>query len=427
MPHRIFSITFWLLSVAVVLLPAAGADRPPNIVLIMADDIGFECYGAYGSTLYKTPRFDALAREGAQFSHAYSQPVCTPSRVKIMTGKYNFRNYTAFGEMNLSEPTFATMLKKAGYRTAIAGKWQLSPGDFNGPFTAGFDEYCLWHFMDKKRASTDPIFEKKGARFRSPKLFRDGELLPDTEGKYGPDLVTDYICDYMERNKDVPFLVYYPMMLVHAPYEPVPGSVDWGSDVEGEKYFPDMVAYMDKCIGRVVDKLEVLGLRENTLLLVTGDNGTGREITSPLPGRDPIKGGKNSMLDAGTRVGFVASWPGKIAPGTVIDSPIDFADVLPTMAEAAGTTPVDPSDGQSLLPLLQGDKEKARDWIFMSHAKDGPPYRYFVRDTRWKLYDDGSVYDVPQDWLEEHPLTGAAADVVRQRLQPIMDRILASK
>lgn len=415
---------------ALSLLLAAPAARSqskrPNIVVIMADDIGLECYGAYGSTHYKTPRFDALAESGARFTHAYAQPLCTPSRVKIMTGLYNFRNYIDFGSMDVTKPTFGTMMRDAGYKTCIAGKWQLTPANLEGPHTAGFDEYCLWHFANQEKGKGDSEFNSKDSRYKGPLLYQNGVPIPDTDGKYGPDLCVDFLCDFMEKNKDEPFFVYYPMMLVHAPFQPTPDSADWPGVEKDTKYFDDMVAYMDKCTGRIVDKLDALGLRENTLLIVTGDNGTNKDITSPMPG-GPVKGGKGLMTDAGTRVGFVANWPGKIKPGAVVEAPVDFADILPTMAEAAGTTPPAPVDGSSILPLMLGDASKARGWIFMSYSKNGladAPYRCFVRDTRWKLYDDGKLYDVENDVLEQSPAAGPDADAARERLRPQLDRLM---
>ncbi|MCH8216961.1 MAG: sulfatase-like hydrolase/transferase [Planctomycetes bacterium] len=414
---------------------AAAAGDKPNIVLIMADDIGFECYSGYGSPFYSTPNIDRLAETGAKFTQAYAQPLCTPSRVKIMTGRFNFRNYTEFGRLDLSQPTFAKMVKANGYATCIAGKWQLSAGDLNGPFKAGFDEYCLWHFgaRNENRNATIKELRSKGSRYKSPTLFRNGELVEGTEGKYGPDLVTDHIIDFIERKKESPFLVYYPMILVHNPFVATPDSPSWNSRNKqdaGRKardHFRDMVAYMDKTIGRIVTKLDELGLRENTLIMITGDNGTNKSITSPFPGRGQIKGGKGMTTDAGTRVAFVANWPGHIQPGTVIDSPIDFAGVLPTIAEVTGSNIPVGTDGQSFLPLLRGDSSKARDWIFVSYSRNGlksAPFKCFVRDRRWKLYADGSLYDVPNDWLEQSRMEGAQADRVRKRLQPLLDEIL---
>ena len=402
--------------------------RKLNIVVILADDIGHECYGAYGSTLYQTPNFDTLAREGALFTHAYSQPLCTPSRVQLMTGKYNFRNYTKFGELNLSEPTFAKMLKTAGYKTCIAGKWQLTPGNLQGPHTAGFDEYLLWHFLEEK-SEKESEFSDRGSRYKSPKLYKNGEKVEGTEEKYGPDLCDEFIANFIDQNHDKPFLVYYPMMLVHAPYDPVPGSPDWESGGKDKKNFPDMVNYMDKSIGRLVATLDKHNLRETTLIIVTGDNGTGREIESPLPSHGTVKGGKGAMTDAGTHVAFAMNWPGHIKPGTVVNAPIEFSYVLPTIAEVAGQPVPDFADGQSLIPLATGHEDKARGWIFMSYARDPASpadYRHFARDERWKLYADGSLYDLSKDIDELTPVTGAESGDTRKCLQAILDRVLKS-
>ncbi|MCH7753277.1 MAG: sulfatase-like hydrolase/transferase [Planctomycetes bacterium] len=423
------------LSTLLVILAAVsaelGAAEKPNVIVIMADDIGFECYSSFGSEYYSTPNIDKLASTGVRFTQAYSQPICTPSRVKIMTGRYNFRNYTKFGELDLSQPTFAHMVQANGYATAIAGKWQLSAGNLNGPRDAGFDEYCLWHFSGNGAAKQPPgKFKNKGSRYKSPTLFKNGVLVPNTEGKYGPDLVSDFICDFIERKKDEPFLVYYPMILVHNPFDPTPDSRDWekkDKNREPIEHFREMVHYMDKLIGKIVRKLDATGLRDDTLILVTGDNGTNRSLTSPFPSRGEIQGGKGTMKDAGNRVAFVANWLGEIKPGTVVDLPVGFTDVLPTIADVTGSSVPEGSDGQSFLPLVQGDMSQARGWLFQSYSKNGPgsaPYRCFVRDATWKLYADGSLFNVPQDWLEQKPVVGPEGSDARKRLLPILDRIL---
>ncbi len=421
-----------LLSAVVLTIAASLHAARPNIVVIMADDIGFECYGCYGSEFYKTPNIDRLAASGARFTQAYAQPICTPSRVKIMTGRYNFRNYTVFGDLDLRETTFAQVAKKAGYATYIAGKWQLSAGNLEGPHQAGFDEYCLWHFA-KGSKSGPPLGEKfrnKGSRYKSPRLFENGELVPDTEGRYGPEIVAGKICDFIERKKDRPFLVYYPMILVHNPFDPTPDSPDWDRTDKSRGalgHFRDMVHHMDKNIGRIVRKLEDAGVRDNTLVIVTGDNGTNTAITSPFPGRGEIRGGKGSMTDAGTRVAFVANWPAVIRPGSVVDKPVDFSAIMPTVGELTGAGVPDRVDGQSLVPLLKGDASRARDWVFISYNRNGGKgarFRAFVRDADWKLYADGSLYHVPNDWLEKSPVAGAEGESARRRLQPILDRLL---
>ena len=202
-----------------------AAERP-NIVLVMADDVSWEAFGCYGAEDYETPNIDALAAKGIRFEHCYSTPICTPSRVMIMTGKYNFRNYTHFGYLNPQEKTFGNLLQEAGYRTAVAGKWQLNglynnlPGydDNTRPFKVGFDEYCLWQLTKGKQV---------GERFWSPPLEQNGKFISAEEnnGKYGPDIFCDFICDFMHRNREQTFFAYYPMVLVHDPFVPTPDTI----------------------------------------------------------------------------------------------------------------------------------------------------------------------------------------------------------
>ncbi len=402
-----------------------GSKRPgkPNIILIMADDLGYECLSCYGSLSYKTPVLDELARTGVRFENCHSQPLCTPSRVKIMTGRYNFRNYTRFGHFDFREKTFAQVLKKAGYATCIAGKWQLMGRGAAGPYDAGFDEYCLWHMED--------AFAPKGSRYRSPKIIKNGKLLDGLEGKYGPDIFCDYILDYIERHKDGPFFVYYPMTLVHGPFVPTPNSPDWAQPEHkrDKKYFADMVAYMDKVVGRIVSKLDELGLRKNTLVLFTGDNGTGRGITSQMRGRT-VKGGKGLTIDTGTHVPLIANWKGAAPVGKVCEDLVDFSDFLPTLAEAAGAAlPENVTiDGRSFLPQLRGLKGNPKEWLLCHYVSQrGRDFKRFVRDKRWKLYHTGELFDVQTDPLEQSPISpgegGEQAGQVRRRFQAVLDSV----
>jgi len=399
----------------------------PNIVLIMVDDQGYECLGCYGGTSYKTPVLDRLAETGIRFEHCYSQPLCTPSRVQIMTGRYNFRNYIRFGHFDYGQRTFAHILKDAGYATCVAGKWQLiGPPGADAPFAAGFDEYCLWHMED--------VFGPKQSRYRNPKLIQNGELLPNTQGKYGPDIVADYLIDFIQRNKDRPFLAYYPMILTHSPFDPTPDSPEWGQTISNKRFYVDMVEYMDKTIGRIVRKLDELGLREKTLILFTGDNGTPKGITSRMRDGTSIAGGKGMTTDAGTHVALVANWKNTIPPGRVSAELVDFTDVLPTLAEAAGA-PLPAGlqiDGRSFLAQLLGRKGNPRDWTFCWYRRDpGAQLHRFARDRRWKLYDQstadraGKLFDVSADPLETSPVEpgqgGAEAAAARAKLQAVLD------
>ena len=401
----------------------ARADRP-NIILIMADDLGYECLGCYGGASYKTPVLDELAATGARFEHAYSQPLCTPSRLKIMTGRYNFRNYTYFGALPAKEKTFGHLMQGAGYATCIVGKWQLAArerGEGTYPGPAGFDEHCLWQVDDR------------GSRYRDPIIVENGKNREDLKGKYGSDVFAEYALDFIERKKDKPFFLYYPMALTHAPFEPTPDTEEWkkGIATANKKHFADMVAYMDKVIGRIVDKLNQTGLRDNTLILFTGDNGTGKGIVTTMKDGGTIKGGKGDTTDAGTRVALIANWKGRIQSGTVCPDIVDFSDIVPTIAEAAGAAVTWTIDGHSFLPQLYGNKGNPRGWIYIWYRRDpGIALYRLARDRRWKLYDEGDhpragkLFDISNDVLETKPVDPNSSEqawAAYKKLQAVLD------
>ncbi|WP_209331746.1 sulfatase-like hydrolase/transferase [Lunatimonas salinarum] len=407
----------------------------PNIILIMADDMGYECLGSYGSASYQTPNLDRLAEEGVRFEHCYSQPLCTPSRVKIMTGKHNFRNYQAFGFLPPEERTFGNLLKDAGYSTCVAGKWQLNgisggklPGwdDTSRPHHFGFDEYCLWQLHNTRA---------EGERYADPLLVKNGEALPREANGYGPQIISEFILDFIDRKKDGPFFVYYPMNLVHDPFVPTPDSKDWADPdkhyLQDTSYFRDMVAYTDKIIGKIMDKLEETGVADNTLVIFTGDNGTHVNIYSKMKDGRVIKGDKGNMTDGGTRVPLIAYWKGHSMSGLVNRDLVDFSDFLPTLAEAAGI-PL-PSgqqvDGRSFLPQVLGRPSNPKPYIYMYYSPKWGRFAngVFVRNQRYKLYDDGRFFDVASDVLEQHPryladLTGELLEVA-VGFQRIMEEI----
>ena len=196
----------------------------PNILLIMADDLGYECIGANGGTSYPTPVLDGLAKTGMRFDHCYSQPLCTPSRVELMTGMYNVRNYVRFGMLDRKQVTFAHLLKRHGYATCVAGKWQLG-GQPDSPKHFGFDDACLWQHT------------RRPSRYAGPGLEINGKPVDYTDGQYGPDVVCDHLCKFMEANKSRPFLAYYPMILTHCPFEPTPDSPDWDPKSKGSRSY----------------------------------------------------------------------------------------------------------------------------------------------------------------------------------------------
>jgi arylsulfatase A len=406
---------------------AKSLNNKPNIVLIMADDLGYECLGCYGGKSYKTPVLDNLAATGMRFEHCYSQPLCTPSRVKIMTGQYNFRNYVNFGVLDPKQKTFGHLLRNCRYATCVVGKWQLygsvdQSAEVRGtgclPEQAGFDEHCLWQINNR------------GSRYKDPVMVQNGKPRDDLQGKYGPDISCDYALDFIERHETGPFLLYFPMALVHAPFLPTPDSEDWEKPEHknNAKYFPDMVAYMDKITGRIIGKLDELGLREKTLILFVGDNGTARNIRSKIDDR-VIRGGKSLTTDGGTHVPMIANQPGVIPAGKVCGDLVDFSDFVPTLADAVlAEIPRDmPIDGRSFMPQLRGEKGNPREWIFCHYDPKWIGINKavrFVRDKRWKLYANGELYDVPADILEENPNPiSPEAMAARKRLQAVLDSI----
>ena len=436
MMNRLRLLLFACLTLGLT-VPLLAADRP-NIVLIMADDIGVEGIGSYGGTSYRTPAIDRLTAQGIRFRHAYSQPLCTNTRIQLMTGRYNNRNWTYFGTLDPKAKTIGHYLREAGYHTCIAGKWQLQsydPPSYPGSHLrrgkgmkvtdAGFDEYSLFHSWHT---------EDKGLRFARPTTFENGKLLKNLKGKYGPDHWVDFINDFIRRKKDSdkPFFVYYAMALPHRPFEPTPDSKDWNDgippDAEDTKHFPDMVEYMDKCVGRVVKQIDDLGLSKKTLVIFYSDNGTHRKITSQTK-RGPVVGGKGRTTDAGTHVPLIVRWPGRIQPG-IIDNLVDSTDFLPTIMEAA-QRPIPAQaklDGISFCPQLLGQPAQPRPWVFCHYDPrpgwDKDKFRKirFARDKRFKLYGNGKLYDVPNDKLEQRPITEDTPEssAARQRLAAVL-------
>ncbi|MCA9176484.1 MAG: sulfatase-like hydrolase/transferase [Planctomycetales bacterium] len=417
---------------------ASPEHSRPNIVLIMADDLGVEGLGCYGGQSYRTPALDKLAREGMRFEHAYAQPLCTNTRLQLMTGLYNHRNWIAFGLLDPRAKTIGHWMQEAGYHTCIAGKWQLQsydPPDYPGAAErrgrgmrverAGFDEYSLWHTGHT---------EVKGSRYADPVIYENGRFREDLKGKFGPDVWVDFIKDYVTRHKDgsQPFFVYYPMALPHWPFVPTPRSRNWQDPklrhAEDYGYFQDMVESMDECVGRIVDHIDALKLQRETLILFFSDNGTHLKVTTQTQS-GPVQGGKGLTTDAGTHVPLIARWTGRIDAGLVCSELVDSTDFLPTVCDAAQRpVSVDAKlDGRSFLAALLGKPYEPRPWVFCHFDprpgwdKDRFRLQRFARDRRHKLYDDGRLFDVAADPLEQSPLGASSEPGTRQRLQAVLE------
>ncbi|MBD3265663.1 sulfatase-like hydrolase/transferase [bacterium] len=423
----------------------------PNLVLIMADDLGYECIGANGCAEYNTPHLDRLAETGARFTNCHVNPLCTPTRVAIMTGRYNFRNYTRFGHLQAGEKTFAHMLKKAGYATCAVGKWQLGNGTAQdqSPRMAGFDEYCLWNVtIDEMKA--------KNERFADANLiYWDREKATPAfnqfKGEYGPKICKDYLVDFMTQSarEEKPFFAYFPMILTHWPFKPTPNSPAWEKGKRHQEdghYFKDMVEYMDTLIGDIVTQLDRLGVRENTLFMFVGDNGTHKSIQTTMKDGSLVTGAKSFLTDEGTHVPFIANMPGAIPKQQIIEDLVDPTDFMATMADCAQVAlPKPPQngklDGVSFWPQLQGKPGNPRDWILIEYFEDRKIFKgqegRFVRDRRWKLYDSGhsslggeafykagQLYDMKNDPAEKNPVGSNAGDRGAQAARERLGRVL---
>ncbi|HEY2413012.1 MAG TPA: sulfatase-like hydrolase/transferase, partial [Pirellulaceae bacterium] len=383
----------FLLATAVQAL-AAETAKPPNLILILADDLGAKELGCYGSTEHKTPNLDQLTASGVKFETCFTSPVCHPTRFTIMTGQYGCHHgvYNFGGKRggpekgdpreNISHHiTFGTLLKQGGYATAVAGKWQLSGSQPNLIRECGFDEYCMWGFGGYYTKEDRLRAEAAGIDFRSrywhPSVIRNGSWVPTTENDYGPDIHQAFVLDFIRRHKDGPFFVYYPMCLTHSPWEPTPDTK--ATAAKGKKLasnFKGDVEYMDKLVGNLVKELDQLGLRDNTVVMFTGDNGTGGD-------------GKSQATERGARVPMIVNGPGIVKKRGATMELTDTSDILPTLVELAGAKlPTDrPIDGRSYAAFLSGQTDATRDWIFAFQAD-----RRILRTKRWLLEDNSPLH-----------------------------------
>lgn len=370
----------------------------------MADDLGAEALASYGNTVYTTPRLDRMASEGARFENAFATPVCSPTRAMILTGLYPNRTGIMERMDSRLDPdknnrlpahikTIGHMFQEAGYATAIAGKWHL--GDFqrypDQPASHGFDEHCLWvQYWDGKRPS----------RYYGPHNWENGEYRVHEKEVFGPDYYANFLLDFIERNQERPFFAYFPMNLVHGPLIEPPAlktlaASKYPDDLgANEQTIGHMITYMDAIVGRMLDKLTSLGLDKNILVIFTGDNGSAPNLVSHL-GNFHLRGGKRSMNEAGTRVPFIARWPGKIPPGTR-HAFFTLMDVMPTLARVTGISLNHEIDGMDLSHNLFNTPGKDRTLFAM--AFEGGVY--FVRDKRFRLHEDGRFYEIPVSDME---------------------------
>ena len=368
----------------------ASPESKPNIIFILADDLGIGNVGCYGSDNYKTPNIDRLAAEGIRFAHAYTAALCGPSRALILSGRYAFRNGSsnqdACTQMPTTELRAARTLNGAGYVSSAIGKWGQLPGE---PNDAGFDDYLRFNgsgvYVNKKAGKPEP-YTVNG----SEKKLGDKE--------YMPDLLHEHLMSFIKKHQKDRFFVYYSLSSVHGDLLPTPDSRPNPKDL-----MADNVLYMDKLIGKLVSELEALKLRDKTLIIFMGDNGTGKaQAPRATIGDRQLSGMKGTMLECGGLVPFIANWPGMTPAGKVCNDLIDSTDLLPTFAALAEAKlpEGDTLDGHSFVPQLLGQAGKPREWIYNQLAS-----MWYVRDAGWKLNEKAELFDMSDAPFTEKLIT----------------------
>jgi len=415
MKHPSLPIAVLSLIVCVLGLVARAADATPakpNIIFILADDWGLDRTGCYGADTFKTPHLDALAAGGLRFQTCYATPYCGPTRAELMTGRYPFRTGALGNGLAASvdpkrEFGLPAMLRQTGYATALAGKWRQMTGDLR---EWGFDEWM-----------TDP--SPAGWSWEKSYLKNGQEVKLDAE-VYCPDVFHEFAIDFIRRHRDGPFFLHYASHFTHAPIVRTPLS-KLGVEADKLQIFFDNHSYLDRQVGELVAELDRLGIREQTLIIFTGDNGptVGHHREAGLGGRK-ILGGKGTLLEGGTRVPLIANWKGKTPPGQVCSDLVDFSDFHATFAELAGVTRPNHMvfDGRSFAPQLLGRPGQPREHVFVQLQGE-----WFVRDAGWKLTGRGELFDMSDAPFGEKLVAADAqspgATAARKRLQAALDRL----
>lgn len=430
---------------------------PPNIVYILADDLGYGDLSCYGQTNFATPNIDLLAENGMRFTQHYSgTTVCAPSRSALMTGQHTGHTFIRGNKevqpegqypLEAGAITLAEALKEAGYVTGAFGKWGLGyPGSEGDPNNQGFDEffgyncqrmghnyypYHLWHNQEK--------------------IILHGNADKKTE-EYGPEVIHKQALRFLEDNKEKPFFMYYPSIIPHAELfapeeymakyrgkflpEKVYNGIDdgpeyktggYGSQPESHAAFAAMVNYLDMQVGEIVAKLKELGIYENTLIIFTSDNGPHQEGGADpdyFDSNGPLKGYKRDLYEGGIRVPMIAVWDGKIVAGTRTDHISAFWDVFPTVAEMTGISTPENLDGISFLPILLGKTQPQHNYLYWEfHEKGG---RKAIRKGDWKLvqYDvfdpnktTTELYNLSADIGEENNVADQNPELVRELIE----------
>lgn len=409
---------------------APKKPEKPNIILILADDLGYGDLGVLGQEKIKTPNLDHLAAEGTRFTSAYAgHAVCAPSRSVLMTGQHTghtrIRNNSGQNEpkhdgqagripLHAEDYTVAQLLKEAGYHTGIAGKWGLGePGSTGLPNDHGFDEWL--GYLNQDHAPdyyTDFLWHNK-----------EKQLIPENANgarvKYSCDLFADFAEGFLRQQKDNPFFLYLPFTTPHAKIE-VPDLGEYANEnwSEKDKIFAAMVTRLDGYVGRIVALVRELGIEDNTLIIFASDNGASGSSHEFFHRSGPLRAKKGALYEGGLRTPAIVRWPGKVPQGQVSDVPWYFADFLPTAGALAGVKPPQNIDGVNILPTLLGNTQPSLASRFLYwETHDGGALGQAVRWGQWKAVRFGineplELYNVVEDIAETRNVAADHADVV---------------
>lgn len=432
----------FVFSLSILICFAASAAERPNVLLIFADDIGYEALNCYGGLDFETPSLNRMAEEGLRFSRAYTSPVCTPSRVSLHTGLYvNRHRHVGVLPVHLGTektvdfqkmPTFAQQIRTNGYRTSVTGKWQLATIERHPDHirNAGFDSWCVWQIW-RQGAKTD--------RHWNATLNHDGAIREDIADRFGPDVLVDYVIEEMREAKAAnrPFLIVHNELLPHWPVVKTPDD----RRLERKPSLVNFIHYMDKLVGRLLDEIESLGLRENTYVIFMGDNGTWEpDFSNPKAGQPGegkhtrhtiagnVNGGKNQLNDGGTHVPLLVWGPSSVPVGTVCDDLVDVVDLFPTFCELTGTEipPTLGIDGRSLVPQLHDKTGVPRQWVH--HALQKRLGGETLFDGQFRLFrESGKLVDARALPLENPAdLSDAEAATSKAKLDAVFRKITPS-
>ena len=419
-----------LLFVKLLVLVLAGtavADKP-NIVLLFADDAGYGDFGFHGSTHFKTPNLDGLARQGIRLSQFYvTGSTCGPSRAGLLSGQYQQRfGYEEINVPGIMSPhskllgdemglptdlkTMGDHLQNLGYHTGVFGKWHMGVADRYHPLKRGFNEFYGF------RGGARSFFA-----YPEPKKTRRENLMERGDGNYQEhegyltNVLADETCDFIERNKNKPFFAYVSFTAVHAPMQADPRDKEAFPQLTGDRRTAaQMTLALDRACGQIIDKLAAEGLTENTIVVFTNDNGGPMDRNGSS--NFPLSGVKGTQLEGGIRVPCLVSWPAKLKAGSVYDAPLSTLDLLPTFVAAGGGDPakIESLDGVDLIPFLTGQSNaSAHETLYWKMESRGA-----VRDGNWKMlrYPDrpAELFDMSKDPAEQNNLADSNPQLLRE-------------